>query len=265
MNAPLLTVVTVCRNALALLRPTVESVCAQGHAELEYWIIDGDSSDGTQAYLKELARGGIRVLSEPDRGIADAMNKGIARATGRFVAHLHAGDTYLPGTLEAVSARITEDPAAEVICGSMLKREEQGEALYRCDPALLPWDMTVNHPASFVRRDVLVRLGGFDEAFPNAMDYELFLRLHQAGCRFSVLDRPLALMAGGGQSERSLWATLGETHAVRRHLLRSGIQRSYTYLVYVYARARVRRLLQRAGLGAWVDWFRRRFVLMRKG
>src|SRR5205085_11239765 len=135
---PRITVVTVCRNALALLRPTVESVLAQKTSEVEYWILDGDSNDGTKEYLETLRGRGVRTLSEPDRGIADAMNKGVARATGDYVAHLHAGDRYLPGTLAAVLARLAEAPDADVVCGWLLKTEEKGDTLYRCDPSRLP-------------------------------------------------------------------------------------------------------------------------------
>src|SRR5205085_3904092 len=83
---PLITVVTVCRNALALLRPTVESVLEQRTPAVEYWIVDGASTDGTREYLDTLAAHGVRTISEPDRGIADAMNKGARLATGRWVA-----------------------------------------------------------------------------------------------------------------------------------------------------------------------------------
>ncbi len=259
-----LTVVTVCRNALELLKPTVQSVLEQERPGLEYWVIDGASTDGTVEYLDELSAIGVRTLSEPDRGIADAMNKGIARASGRFVAHLHAGDHYLPGALAAFASRIEREPDADVVCGWLVKREERGDTIYRCDPARLPWDMTVNHPATFTRRAVFERLGGFDPAYPNAMDYELFLRLHAAGSRFTVIPEPLAYMTNEGQSERSLWTTLKETQTIRRRHVRSGFACSPLYLAFLWLRGAIRRALQLAGLGGSVEWFRRRFSMVRK-
>jgi GT2 family glycosyltransferase len=270
---PGITVVTVCRNALELLRPTVESVLAQDYPALEYWIVDGASTDGTGAYLDSLAARGVRVLSEPDRGIADAMNKGARLASGEWVAHLHAGDAYLPGTLEVVARHAAGAPEVDVLCGWIVKHEsprwgrsaDSERAIYRCAPELLPRDMTVNHPATWTRRALFERLGGFDERYPNAMDYEFFLRLHAAGCRFGVIEAPLASMAAGGQSERSLWTTFSETHAIRRRLLRGGFSRSPAYFLALVARGTLRRALQRAGLGGAVRWFRRRFALLPKG
>lgn len=260
---PAIAVVTVCRNALALLRPTVESVLAQGYPALEYWIVDGASTDGTPEYLRSLADRGVRFVSEPDAGIADAMNKGVRLSRADWIAHLHGGDAYLPGALLAVGAA-ARDGAAEVVCGSIWKEEERGRTLYRPDPRHLRLDMTVHHAATWTRRTVFGRLGGFDPRYPNAMDYDFFLRARASGARFLVVDRPLASMAKGGQSERSLWITMRETHAIRRRVLRRGIARSPLYLAWVLARGAARRALQRAGLGGFVAWFRRRFALAPK-
>jgi len=261
---PTIAVVTVCRNALALLRPTVESVLGQGYPALEYWIVDGASTDGTPGYLRSLEGRGVRFVSEPDAGIADAMNKGGRLSRGEWIAHLHSGDVYLPGALETVAAAAAGSEA-DVLCGSIWKDEERGPTLYRADPRHLPLDMTVHHAATWTRRATFEKLGGFDGRYPNAMDYDFFLRAHAAGARFLVLDRPLASMAKGGQSERSLRITMRETHAIRRRVLPRGIGRSPLYLAWVLAHGSTRRALQRAGLGGLVAWFRRRFALARKG
>lgn len=261
---PRITVITVCRNALGILRPTVESVVSQGYPGLEYWIVDGASTDGTPEYLASLAPRGVRYVSERDRGIADAMNKGVLLASGEWIAHLHAGDTYLPGALVRVAEEASRGEA-DVLCGSIWKEEERGRTLYRPEPRNLPLDMTVHHPATWTRREVFERLGGFDERYPNAMDYDFFLRAHVSGARFGVVMDPLATMAGGGQSERSLWITLRETHAIRRRALPRGFGRSPAHLAWLLARGWLRRLLQRAGLGSVVAWVRRRSALAPKG
>jgi glycosyltransferase involved in cell wall biosynthesis len=258
-----ITVVTVCRNALHLLRPTVESVLEQRTPAVEYWIVDGGSTDGTRDYLASLSASGVRWVSEPDRGIADAMNKGVGLATGRWVAHLHAGDRYLPGALQAVLGHA--ERAADVLCGSILKDEERGEARYRPEPSRLRMDMTVHHPATFTRREVFAEIGGFDERYPNAMDYDFFLRAFARGKRFEVIPETLARMASGGQSERSLWKTYRETHLIRARVLEGGWERSYAYFLLLVARGSARRALQRAGLGGLVGWVRRRFAMAPKG
>jgi len=149
---PAITIVTVCRNALHLLRPTVESVLGQGSSSVEYWIVDGGSTDGTREFLAVFSRRGVRTVSEPDRGIADAMNKGVRLSAGSWIAHLHAGDTYLPGALDHVLPRTRG--RTDVLCGSIVKQEERGETLYHPNPSRLRMDMTIHHPAVFTRREV---------------------------------------------------------------------------------------------------------------
>jgi glycosyltransferase involved in cell wall biosynthesis len=263
MPTPRLSVLTVCRNALPALRRTVESVVTQLGPGIEYRVLDGASTDGTVDYLATLAGTGVVIRSEPDRGIADAMNKAVTWAEGEWVAHLHADDTYLPGALAAVMPRLTED--IDVLCGWMLKTEPGGETLFRADPARLAAEMTLNHPATFVRREMFVRHGGFDTHWPNAMDYEFFLRLKVRGARFAVLERPVARMAGGGQSERSLTRTLAECRDIRRLHHSPWPYASDAYYRYQLARASARRALQSAGLGVFVRGYRRVLAWPPKG
>lgn len=263
-HLPRFTVVTICRNALAGLRRTVETVLGQRYLALEYWIVDGASTDGTVEYLRGLDARRVSVLSEPDRGISDAMNKGLSLASGEWVAFLHAGDEYLPGALATVGA-IASVSDAEVLAGYILRRERTGDVLCRCDPSRLRNDMTINHPATWVRRATFERCGGFDPALKNAMDYDLFLRLHLAGVRFHVVPQPLVVMPEGGQSDRSLWATLEETHQVRRRHLRAGWQRSPVLLWWYFIKGTVRVTLQRMGLNTVVAWYRRHLARPRKG
>lgn len=263
MSETRLSVLTVTRNALPALRRTAASVLPQLGPGVEYRILDGASTDGTVEYLETLAPAGVVTRSAPDRGIADAMNQAVTLARGEWVAHLHADDTYLPDTIATVLAYARDD--VDVLCGWMLKSEPGGETLFRADPARLPAEMTVNHPATFVRRDMFERYGGFDTAWPNAMDYEFFLRLRVRGARFAVIDRPLARMAGGGQSERSLQRTLRECRDIRRLHQSPWPYASDVYYRYQLARAGARRALQRAGLGALVRGYRRVLAWPPKG
>lgn len=262
--APRLTVVTICRNALPALTRTVESVLSQGYPALEYWIVDGASTDGTREYLAGLEARGARVLSEPDAGISDAMNKGIRLASGEWIAHLHAGDSYLPGALDRVARRIREGDA-DVICGSVLQRERTGEVLCRAAPERLTIEMAIGHPAVFARRSVFERFGTFDTGYRNAMDYDLFLRAYLGGARFETVPEPLTRVDWGGQSERSRWKTLKETHRIRRRLLESGGSRGYPFLFFLFAKGTVRQGLQRLGFERFVAWYRRTLSRPRKG
>src|SRR5207245_8267774 len=119
-----------CRNSRPALQRTVASVLPQLTREVEYWVVDGASTDGTPEWIASLASPGVRTLSEPDRGISDAMNKGTRLAAGGWVAHLHADDTYLPGTVAVVLDAIRADDA-DVLCGHIVKQEPGGEVLCR--------------------------------------------------------------------------------------------------------------------------------------
>ena len=263
--APALTVVTICRNVRASLRETAASVLAQDvdRSDIEYLVVDGASTDGTADELAALAARGVRTVSEPDRGISDAMNKGVRLATGRWIAHLHAADTYLPGALARVQREIARDDA-DVLCGWMIKAEDTGDVLCRCDPGQLELDMAINHPATFVRREWLERFP-FDTALKNAMDYDFFLRAKLAGARFRVMPFPVSRFAAGGQSERSLWRTLLETHEIRRRRLPRGWSRSRAHLVALWLKGSTRVVLQRAGLEPLVAWYRRNVAYPPKG
>ncbi|HYQ95445.1 MAG TPA: glycosyltransferase family 2 protein, partial [Candidatus Eisenbacteria bacterium] len=225
-------------------------------------IVDGGSTDGTREFLAALSRRGVRTVSEPDRGIADAMNKGVRLSAGSWIAHLHAGDTYLPGALDHVLPRTRG--GADVLCGSIVKPEERGETLYHPNPSRLRMDMTIHHPAVFTRREVFEEIGGFDERYPNAMDYDFFLRAFVRGKRFDVVPATLARMASGGRSERSIWVTYRETHVIRSRVLKRGWEGSNAFFLFLVARGTARRLLQRVGLGGLVGWLRRRFAMSPK-
>ena len=259
-DAPLLTVVTICRNVLPALQRTVASVLPLPEG-VEYVIVDGASTDGTVAWLDGLA--GVRTLSEPDRGISDAMNKGIGLARGEWVAHLHADDTYLPGALAQV-LEVLRAGDADVVCGAIVKTERQGEVVCLSDPSLLEWDMTINHPATFVRRELFERLGAFDTTLRNAMDYDFFLRARIAGARFRAIELPVTRMTWGGQSERSIWKTLHETHVIRRRHLPPGLRTSVLRLWLLYVKGSIRLALQNLGLQRVVDLYRRWFARPRK-
>ena len=263
MNLPKISIVTPSLNQGKYLEDAILSVLNQDYPHLEYIIIDGGSKDGTMEIVNKYRDKIAAVVSEPDQGIYDAMNKGVRLASGEWVAHLHADDEYLPGALATV-ARQAAAGDADVLCGWIVKRERTGEVVYHCDPSRLPAEMTVNHAATFVRRGTFERHGGFDMAFPNAMDYEFFLRLHAAGARFRVIPQPLARMAYGGQSERSAWRTQRESRDIRRRHSTSAWHRSQAFFLLLVARFETREWLQRAGLGHFVAWYRRHFATLRK-
>ena len=183
--------------------------------------------------MLERYRGRLAALvSEPDRGIYDAMNKGIARATGEVIGILNADDRYADPFVLRDVARAFEDPNVEACYGDLVYVDERGKVVryWRSGPHkrwkwFLGW--MPPHPTFFVRRSVYQRYGTFDLRFPIAADYELMLRLlFKHRVRTAYIPRALVLMAPGGNSNRSLGnilrANLEVLHAWRTNGLRFG-------------------------------------------
>jgi glycosyltransferase involved in cell wall biosynthesis len=224
---PSITVVTPCLNAAATIEDTLASVHSQGYPLLEHVVVDGGSTDGTLEILERTE--GIRWISEPDDGMADALNKGVRMATGEVVGEMNADDVYEPGALLAVGEAMAENPDAEWLTGLCRIVDEQGREIRRPITAYknfflrrfsLPLFLTQNFvstPATFARRDTVLALGGFNEEYRNSMDYDLWLRLARRGDPV-VLDRYVLSNTIGFENqfrEHALQARLyGDGHPV---------------------------------------------------
>jgi glycosyltransferase involved in cell wall biosynthesis len=178
---PLVTVVTPSLNHGRFIRETIESVLAQTYPALEYFVIDGGSTDHTVEVLKEY---GDRLcwVSEPDAGQAAAVNTGWRRGQGAIVAYLNSDDTYLPHAVERVVAAFRAHPEADVVYGEGHHVDAAGRVLdrYPTEPFRLPRlaeTCFICQPAAFVRRRVVERVGYLDESLQFCMDYDLWIRL----------------------------------------------------------------------------------------
>jgi glycosyltransferase involved in cell wall biosynthesis len=215
-SRPLVTVVTVVRNAIATLRCTLDSVLEQDLDAAEYVVIDGCSSDGSQELLREYAPRLDKLVIEPDEGIANAMNKGLALARGDFVVFLHADDRFVStSSLRLALDAVRHDERADIyaFCIDRLKSRGSHRQCPRRWHFLLNLKQSLPHQGAICRRQLLSDLGGFDESFQIAMDYELFLRARRVGCRFKNLPFVLSLMGGHGISSRL------DPGALRRRLI----------------------------------------------
>jgi glycosyltransferase involved in cell wall biosynthesis len=226
---PSITVVTPAFNAAATIERTIASVRAQGYERVEHVVVDGGSTDGTVEILERTE--GLRWISEPDEGLADAVNKGIALATGDVVGELNADDAYCPGALAAVGAAFAAHPEAEWVTGRCPIVGADGAEirkpvtayknalLRRYSFGLYLTHNFVSAPATFFRTDVLRELGGLDLRYRYSVDYDLQLKFARRGDPV-VLDRDLAqfTMAEGSLSMSGFEVQFRE-HAeqARRH------------------------------------------------
>lgn len=206
-----ISVITVTYNSAATIVDTVESVLSQTHSDVEYLIVDGASTDQTLEKLEPYRERLAGLLSEPDRGMYDAMNKGIGQAKGELVAILNSDDVYADAEVLSRVAECFEASGADCVYGdlyyvssdlSTVVRDWRSGS-YQPDQFKRGWHPP--HPSFFVKRSVYEALGGFNIELKIAADYEFMLRVLQAqGYTVAYLPEICVKMRTGGASNRSL-------------------------------------------------------------
>ncbi len=224
IRQPKISVITVVRNAADTIEETVRSVLAQKYPAIEHIVVDGASTDATLEILNRYRSKIAKIVSEPDRGIYDAMNKGIMLATGDVIGCLNADDVYEhPHVLDRI-AGVFKDQSVEACYGDLVYVDPYDmRAVWRywkscdyreglCDKGWMP-----AHPTFYVRRQVYERLGGFDLRYPRQADFELTMRFLEIGRVRSVyLPEILVRMRAGGFSNNSIgWVLKGNLESYR--------------------------------------------------
>jgi glycosyltransferase involved in cell wall biosynthesis len=215
MPHPLLSVITVCRNPGTRVRAALASVWNQRGADCEAVVIDGGSTDGTREWLEaQRARLGA-LVSEPDRGVYDAMNKGVAAARGDWVLFLGADDRLAAEDVLARATPALRSTAAGVVAGEAAF--DDGRTYRFTGTAGAVRRNFIHHQAAFYRRELLVR-EGFNAGLRVMADYDVNLRLLRQGRSFEPLPFRVAECARGGLSDSGAWLGYREEIAVRhRH------------------------------------------------
>ncbi|MEM8852127.1 MAG: glycosyltransferase family 2 protein [Pseudomonadota bacterium] len=205
-------VITPCFNAASSIAHTIESFLAQHHGEKEMIVVDGASRDGTQDVVRRYGRDGVRLISEPDRGMYDALNKGFAAFDGDVVGALNADDTFHD---RHVLGRIADAlTGADIVFGDLnfvvdhaskrIVRRWRGGARPR-GGFRTGWMPA--HPTFYIRREVADAVGPFDLSLATASDYDFMLRAVELFDHRTVhIDAVLVDMMQGGRSTASLSA-----------------------------------------------------------
>jgi len=216
MPNPLISVIVVCRNPGPRLREALASVWEQRDVTVDVVVIDGGSTDGTPAWLQEQRARLGALVSEPDRGVYEAMNKGVRLAHGEWILFLGADDRLIdPGAL-AEASRTLGDMSASVVVGSARYEDGRGYPFATARHAIRR--NFVHHQAAFYRRNVFAAHGAFDAQLRYQADYDFNLRLLHGGIVFHPLDLTLTTCGRGGLSDAGHWGNYREEIAIRhRH------------------------------------------------
>lgn len=181
---PLLSVVVPSFNQGAFIRQTIESCLAQDYRPIEVVVVDGASTDGTVAVLESFAgQPEVRWVSEPDRGVVDAVNKGLSRARGEIAVIQSSDDFFLPGCFSAVAEGFRKRPAAGLVFGNVERVDAEGKVAFsprqpRYSLArLLARELFIYQPTAFFRRELALELGGWNPEIPYVPDIDLWIRL----------------------------------------------------------------------------------------
>jgi glycosyltransferase involved in cell wall biosynthesis len=204
LSVPLFTVVTPSYNQGRYIRDCIESVLQQTEVTWEHIVIDGGSTDDTIEILKQYPH--LQWISEPDRGMSDAINKGFLRAKGRWVMWLNTDDYLLPGALKKVAEFAEAHPEADVIYGYSYFVDESKRILReKCEHkfdflSLLFVGCYIQSTATFIKRDIIQAGHLLNIEFRYTMDYDYYMRLALAGYKFLYLPEPLACFRWHGDN-----------------------------------------------------------------
>lgn len=210
-------IITVCYNSAATIRDTIESVLAQNYSDIEYIIVDGASKDSTLGIVNEYRDRIAIIISEPDKGIYDAMNKGIKAATGEVIGILNSDDFYeSPQAICSVVNAFKENESADLIFGDLvfvkpdnLKKIIRFYSLPKFSAWKLRFGWMPPHPATFIKKKIYDRLGLYKTNFKIAADYELFVRfLLVEKLSFKHIEQVLIRMRSGGASTSGIESSL---------------------------------------------------------
>lgn len=212
---PLITVVTVCYNAVNELEKTMLSVLNQTYDNIEYIVIDGGSKDGTVDIIKKYADRLAYWVSGPDKGIYDAMNKGIRVAKGEWINFMNAGDRFYDedSILNMYSTKVYLN--ADIIYGYQVHEYEYGSYVRkRLDLSNFSSSMPIGHPSSFVRTQLL-KENLFDTQYHIAADYNFFFKMFLSNKRFEFVNTLVAVFEStAGISSSAVIPTMKETAMV---------------------------------------------------
>jgi glycosyltransferase involved in cell wall biosynthesis len=228
--SPTVSIVTAVLNRRDTVLDALASVRAQTYPAIEHILIDGASTDGTTELLRARLDSRTHLVSEPDTGIYDALNKGLGLATGEILGLMHSDDTFASPRAVARIAQAFADPGIDAVYADLdyVSNADPSRIVRHWvsgpyDPNRLARGWMPPHPTLYLRRAVIDRLGRYDTSYRIAADYDAILRWFSAGIRCAYVPEVLVRMRTGGESNRSLGRILLKSREDYRALRRNGV------------------------------------------
>jgi glycosyltransferase involved in cell wall biosynthesis len=232
-------IITVSYNSAETIRDTIESVLEQSYKDIEYIIVDGNSKDETMDIVSSYGDKVTKVLSEPDKGIYDAMNKGVALATGDIIGILNSDDFYeTNNVIEDIVEHFKANVEAEIVFGDIVFIEPSNinkvvryYSSKKFKAAKLRFGWMPPHPATFIKKSVYDQYGLYKLGYKISADYEMFVRLLMvAKVKFARIDKVIVRMRNGGASTDGIKSSLTLNQEIVRACRENGV---YTNLLLV--------------------------------
>lgn len=237
-----ISIITVCYNSAQFLESAITSVLSQTHPHIEYIVIDGGSTDGTLAILSDYSEQVAHLISETDQGIYDAMNKGLALASGDVIGILNSDDFYPhENVISEVVSTFETSPLVDMILGNVdfvspedLTKPIRFYSSFKFEAWKMHFGFMPAHPGGFIRRSAYEKVGDYKLGYKIGADFEWFVRaflVHKLS--YIKLDKTLVRMREGGVSTSGFKSYLISTNEILCALRNNGI---YSNLFFVLIR-----------------------------
>ncbi|MBQ6224839.1 MAG: glycosyltransferase [Bacteroidaceae bacterium] len=248
-KSPKITVITVCYNSAQTIEKTIQSVVSQDYAHREYIVVDGLSTDGTLSIVDKYRSQIDVVISEKDKGISDAFNKGILRATGDLIVMINSDDILLEGALSKVAEVWT--PEVDVLATNVIMRDCQTGYECREKPSttfpLMPFFRHVAHQGAYISRECYNSFGLYDTRLRWPMDMELLMRIYTKGGTFRHADIDTAVFISGGTTNaNSIFRKKGDYLYMVRKNGGNALQ-AWTFYLFLVATQMAKKVLSAFG------------------
>lgn len=265
LGEPLVSIITVSRNSEMTIERAIKSVLNQTYRNIEYIIVDGGSTDKTLKIIHKYEKHISYWISEPDKGISDAFNKGIAQSTGNIIGIINSDDWYCNNAVELIVGKYIKDRNCCILHAKLQYWDAKSRPYYvfSGNDNKLFFRSTINHPTVFVSRNVYKEIGLFSLSYKYAMDYEWLRRAKTQHKSFCYINKIISNMSLEGVSDhRWLQGHIEMMKARSDH----GVNpiRNNIIFIRILSLTLVRKLLERAGLNFIIRAYRQHLSITKK-